>query len=531
MRPGSLLDVREAIEREPEPTRKFQLFRQAFSRTYSGSEAKARFRRFSENLRQIERLNKRNGARAFGVSSFADLFPNELPRTGFRITRSPESYQADVVGGRLRDIGLEPHIAAREQGAEEPVDTRRLPEAFNWGLTRIITPVKNQGTCGACWAFVAAEEVESMYNLWGSGVFSEFGVEQTFSVQQLLSCAPAPALGCGGGNPLDAYDYLVDESAGLVQESLWPYEQGVTPEDNCEAANCTSPCRKRLLEENLRKITGPPGMVTSYRWATPPCRAGTQADGSPACANQDLEQLQRSLVLYGPVAIAVNGEHWGLYNDGVLTYEGCGSSSLYDMNHAAQLVGYDRRAPEPYWLVRNQWGTAWGASQPESGIPTGYIKLEFGKNTCGLANWATIPVVPGFDEQGIAGKTAAGGPIAATNASGSNASAPHRADDFPGSEYPGDLSDEDGLAGRNVSRWTNASGAGDGGPGAGGDVPPASGGNESAAAGSQPARLLQAAAVAVRGRRSHRPERFRLHYAQAAGEPWEATLASLLAAS
>jgi hypothetical protein len=49
---------------------------------------------------------------------------------------------------------------------------------------------------------------------------------------------------------------------------------------------------------------------------------------------------------------------------------------------AVQLVGYNEDAPVPYWIVRNSWGDQWGND--------GYIYLEMGKNTCGLADEASI---------------------------------------------------------------------------------------------------------------------------------------------
>ena len=48
-----------------------------------------------------------------------------------------------------------------------------------------------------------------------------------------------------------------------------------------------------------------------------------------------------------------------------------------------QLVGYNASAPDPYWIVRNSWSSAWGED--------GYVYLAFdGSNPCGLANEATV---------------------------------------------------------------------------------------------------------------------------------------------
>eukprot|EP00443_Scrippsiella_acuminata_P056224 CAMPEP_0115377736 /NCGR_PEP_ID=MMETSP0271-20121206/3644_1 /TAXON_ID=71861 /ORGANISM="Scrippsiella trochoidea, Strain CCMP3099" /LENGTH=499 /DNA_ID=CAMNT_0002800865 /DNA_START=113 /DNA_END=1610 /DNA_ORIENTATION=- len=364
----------------------FERFKAAFGRTYSGDEATV-FQIFTSTLSSIKDLNVANGQPVFGLTDAADRSSDELPGRGLKIVRPPEYYGVDVMGG---DDDL---LRAAMADGNHTV----LPESLNWALTRIVTPIKNQGKCNGCWAFVAAEEVESIFNLWGSGIISKFGVEQTFSVQQLLSCAPAPAEGCGGGNPNDAFAYLRDEPAGLVQESIWPFQQGVSMETICQHSSCTKPCQKALLEPKLSKLAGPAGVVLSYKWATPPCKTSIDPD----CLMQDLDKLTLSLVMFGPIAVAVNSKTWKYYVGGVLTKKACGSSAMSDMDHAVQLVGFDRRASSPaHWLLRNQWGTAWGDRQEDSGMPTGYIKLEYGTNTCGLANWATIPIVPGFREEG-----------------------------------------------------------------------------------------------------------------------------------
>ena len=87
-----------------------------------------------------------------------------------------------------------------------------------------MSPVKNQGQCGSCWAFAVTEQVESQLVLSGAP-------QVTLSPQQLASCT-ADAEGCGGGDPGQAYAYLasLNNASGLAPDAWWPYEQSLTPD-------------------------------------------------------------------------------------------------------------------------------------------------------------------------------------------------------------------------------------------------------------------------------------------------------------
>merc|ERR1712224_318431 len=125
------------------------------------------------------------------------------------------------------------------------------------------------------------------------------------------------------------------------------------------------------------QLTGGFAQVTGYTYATPACTSG-------ACANQDLDKLAAALE-ETPVSVCVNAGAWNDYTGGVLTSAACGSMAADEQDHCVQAVGFNATASTPYWIVRNSWATTWGED--------GYIRLEMSKNTCGLADDATIPEV------------------------------------------------------------------------------------------------------------------------------------------
>ncbi|EDS36892.1 tryptophan 2,3-dioxygenase [Culex quinquefasciatus] len=91
----------------------------------------------------------------------------------------------------------------------------------------------------------------------------------------------------------------------------------------------------------------------------------------------DREHLMlRYLATRGPIVAAVNAASWQYYLGGVVQYHCDGSYE--DLNHAVEIVGYNLEGTIPYYLVKNSWGPRFGDH--------GYIKIEIGKNLCGIAN-------------------------------------------------------------------------------------------------------------------------------------------------
>lgn len=337
-----------------DPRGAFEDYKKAFGKVYSSeAEEGQRFDIFKAALERIEEGNKRNGKPVFGLTWMSDR-------------ALEESYKRGRKGyGDKRFVSTAPVYQA-----PDPADPAgALPAAIDWRLTRAVTPVKNQGQCGSCWAFSTAEEVESQYALHVSDDYSI-----SLSPQQVNSCVES-CDGCGGGDTVTAYEYLKG-SPGLASSSFWPYAQGLTPLSECSDKACTQACSSHDLGElsKYEFYIGPSAHVTGFHYATPPCYG--------ACAHQNLKSLASSVANDGPVSVCLNAGAWNDYTGGVLTAAGCGSMADPDVDHCVQLVGYNTTAPEPYWIVRNSWSASWGVD--------GYVYLQFDKNTCGLANEATV---------------------------------------------------------------------------------------------------------------------------------------------
>ena len=230
-----------------------------------------------------------------------------------------------------------------------------LPSKVDWRGTRV-TAIRDQGTCGSCWAFSAVGAIE------GSLAGATSTAPVPLSVEQILLCCQGTFIkgcaGCAGGEPFQAYEYLMNTTHGLDAEADYPYD-APSPFKN-------HTCRAR---EHLAKAR-----VTGWAYAVP--RASPD-DGQHADPIKEMA-LAAVVAKHGPVSIAIDASRLSRYHRGV--YNGPCSSSVKDLTHAMLIVGYDLEAN--YWIVKNSYGTSFGED--------GYIRMVMGKNICGITDEATL---------------------------------------------------------------------------------------------------------------------------------------------
>jgi len=317
----------------------FEAFVAKFGKVYESlAEREARFGTFVQNLEAVVSKNAKlaevGADEIHGMTKFSDWTDDEF---------------ATMVGGYLsKTMTKKPPLVIQNGTVAEPT-IKALPLAFDWRDRGVITPVKDQGSCGSCWAHSAAEAVESRLAMNG-------GPLVPLSVQQIVSCDTESQAGCGGGNYNTAWlEYGLN---GLAAEEDYPY-------DTLTYYGHPSQC-DHAKEKNVVDGT----KVLSYQWATVPCE-------SLRCLAQDEDTLAKNLVSFGPLSVAVDASEWASYTGGVLTMDSCANGSL-KLDHAVQLVGFDFSGPTKYFVVKNSWADDWGLD--------GYIHLKFGDNTCGIAD-------------------------------------------------------------------------------------------------------------------------------------------------
>ncbi|XP_025922978.1 cathepsin L1-like isoform X2 [Apteryx rowi] len=222
----------------------------------------------------------------------------------------------------------------------------RTPAEVDWRAKGYVTPVKNQGHCGSCWAFSATGALEGL-------VFNRTRKLVVLSEQNLIDCSRKLGNeGCGGGYVTRAFQYVHD-NGGLNSEHVYPYL-------GTDASSCRYDPRDRAANCSAVRLVAP---------------------GSEAA-------LEQAVAAVGPVSVAVDASsfHFHFYESGIFSSAFCSQR----VNHAMLAVGYGTSQQNgqsvAYWILKNSWSEVWGER--------GYIRLLKGvDNHCGVANQASFPVL------------------------------------------------------------------------------------------------------------------------------------------
>jgi cathepsin F len=292
--------------------------------TYGGEEMNKRFQIFKDNYIRIQLYNKLYNTDVMEINRFADLTPQEF--------RSYYLMKKKTAAQMRGELPFEP---------AQQYNVSAAPISIDWRTLGAVTPVKNQASCGSCWAFSATGNIEGQW-------FKSTKKLVSLSEQQLVDCDKECVTwqgqkscddGCNGGLMWAAYNYAI-KSGGLESETTYRY-QGY--DGTC-----------RFKKQNV--------VATIKSWKFLP-------------TNED--QLAAAVAQDGPVAVAINADLLQFYGKGIIKTDAsqCDPDAL---DHGVLIVGYGVEGNTPYWIVKNSWATSWGEK--------GYFRIQRGTNACGIAS-------------------------------------------------------------------------------------------------------------------------------------------------
>ncbi|KAJ3670223.1 hypothetical protein LUZ60_010547 [Juncus effusus] len=279
---------------------------------------------FTNNVNFIEKFNReRKYNYTLSVNHLADL--------------TNEEFKSKYNGVKIPNLARSP--------PKQPLNFTLMPPiSIDWRSSGAVTPIKDQGSCGSCWAFASVAAIEGIYKI-------KTGKRVSLSEQELVDCNNAN-YGCEGGWSQRAFEFIISKG-GLSSEAVYPYK-GVQGK-----------CHKSKVHHNHA--------------------ASIRSFGAVPSTNESMLAVvvsQQPVVVY----IAAGNDAFQFYNgDGILDGP-CGT----ELDHAVVIIGYGQdSAGRKYWIVKNSWGTSWGDE--------GYMYIAKDAHAiagmCGIALHAYYPII------------------------------------------------------------------------------------------------------------------------------------------
>nr|XP_039261669.1 procathepsin L-like [Styela clava] len=240
---------------------------------------------------------------------------------------------------------------------------KRLPRNVDWRRRNgsCVSSVKNQGGPGSCFAFSAVGAIEGQ-------LCKKIGKLTGLSIQQILDCD----LGNCGGYIDEIFKYI-KRQGGIMSDVDYPYTSCL------DCMQCLVKDPKKTFIPKINRFLCDSHCKYRYRILKAKLQGFRRVPSTE-------EDLKRAVATIGPIAAGIDARFdfpmYSNHND--IYYEP--RCSRRRLNHAVLVVGYGTNKKGDYWIVKNSWGTDWGAS--------GYVRMSRNRgNNCGIATAAMYPIL------------------------------------------------------------------------------------------------------------------------------------------
>ncbi|CAN9507462.1 unnamed protein product [Ophioblennius macclurei] len=245
------------------------------------------------------------------------------------------------------------------------IEDIKLPDSFDarqqWPNCPTIKQIRDQGSCGSCWAFGAAEAMSDRICIQTGGKVS---VE--ISAEDVLTCCEDCGMGCFGGYPAAAWDYWVN--TGLVTGGLYNSKVGCRPYTIAPCEHHVNGTRPPCHSEETPRCDQQ--CIDGYALSYPKDKHFGRRSYSVSPQQQ---QIMTEVYKFGPVEAA-----FFVYADFLQYKKGVYQHVSGEMlgGHAVKILGWGTENGTPYWLVANSWNSDWGDQ--------GFFKIKRGSDECGI---------------------------------------------------------------------------------------------------------------------------------------------------
>jgi cathepsin B len=252
-----------------------------------------------------------------------------------------------------------------------------IPESFDVrtafsSCSAITGHVRDQSSCGSCWAQAATESFNDRYCITTGDAKTMFATEDTTACCTGMTCSFSK--GCNGGQPSGAWK--------------WFTKEGVSSGGDYEDIGSGSTCKPYSMQSCAHHVDPPPGVASCDslpEYSTPKCTSSCSESGYGTAYKNDkhlasssygikgVSNIQKELMEKGSIAVAMKVyEDFEVYTSGVYQHV----SGAYLGGHAIKLVGWGVDNGTPYWTLINSWNTYWGEG--------GSFRILRGSNECGI---------------------------------------------------------------------------------------------------------------------------------------------------
>ena len=216
---------------------------------------------------------------------------------------------------------------------QDLADSNDVPETFDsrtqWDG---VCTVRDQGSCGSCWAFSVSSVFTDRKTVAGTGV-------GMLSAQDLISCDPYDAA-CDGGDFPTSLTWM--QQTGICTEECMAYASYYE-----RVPSCPSTCNDGSA-------------ITRYKI-------------SKWTLHTSISSAQNDIYTYGPLSAGFLVYYdFYFYSSGVYQHV----FGEYLGAHAIVVLGWGTQSNTKYWLCQNSWGSDWGES--------GFFKFIRGVDDCGI---------------------------------------------------------------------------------------------------------------------------------------------------